>query len=181
MKELIHVQQKLKVGKDRTQQNYKYRSIDDILEAVKKVMPEGCYITMSDSVENIGNRNYVCATATFHSEDSQISGKAYAWEPEKLAAMSMPQITGSCSSYARKGALCGLLMIDDSKDVDSLTDLEKGSAQVTMATPQQIEALKGMSVEMETTNPKGASFIDNAIKQGLTQTEAKKLIDRGNK
>lgn len=181
MTELIEIQKRLSVPKDRKggQGNYTYRSVDDILEAVKKVMPEGCYMTMTDTVQNIGGRNYICAEATLHTKTDSISATGVAWEPEKLAAMSMPQITGSCSSYARKSALCGLLMIDDSKDVDSFTALEIGRGSPEKpATKKQIEELQGYCVSLEATGDSRAEWLSGKIESGLTFEEADKIIAR---
>ncbi len=176
MKELIQIQKNLVVAKERTQQNYKYRTVDDILEAVKSIMPEGCFITMSDSVENIGERNYICSTATFNNGNEKISTKAYAWEPSKLAAMSMPQITGSCSSYARKGALCGLLMIDDSKEVDSMSETE--SRPEPMATIEQINSLTSKAVELEASGDKRVAWLNKQISTGMTFSRASEILEK---
>lgn len=179
MKELITVQKKLSVPKDKKggTGNYKYRSVDDILEAVKKIMPDGCYITMTDSVENIGGRNYICATAIFSSGENSISCQGVAWEPEKLAAMSIPQITGSCSSYARKSALCGLFMIDDSKDIDSLSPGEVGS--VKLATESQIAELTKYSDDLKEKDPERSEYIDSQLADdNLSYTKARKILER---
>ena len=181
MEELIKVQRELVVPKGRKQQNIQYRNTEDILKAVKRVMPEHCFLTMSDEIHNVGNRNYISAVATFSNGKETIQSIGHAWEPEKLASMSMPQITGSCSSYARKTALCGLFMIDDSKDVDSFTDAEKGTgSRSKMATPQQIDDLTAIAVELEnSTAPKDKKFRDGctrAVSDGITYANAAEMI-----
>ena len=178
MKELIYVQRNLYVPKGRQQQNYKYRSIDDILESVKKIIPENCYITMADSVVNIGDRNYLCSVATFHNGESSVHATGYAWEPEKIAAMSLPQITGSCSSYARKTALCGLLMIDDSKDVDSFTDSEIVQSEKKGASTDQLNELKKYSIEYETSDKKKSDYISQALNKALDYNKAAEMLKR---
>lgn len=97
---------------------YHYRSCEDILEAVKKILPDGAYVSISDSIEMVGDRHYVVATATFNFKGKEVSAKAYAREALSKKGMDEAQVTGSTSSYARKYALNGLFCIDDSKDSD---------------------------------------------------------------
>jgi len=119
---LLKIQQKLKAPKSNTNSfgNYKYRSAEDILEAVKPLVhAEGLTLVLTDEVRNIGHANYVKATALLTdgtSEPYQVS--AYAREAETKKGMDEAQITGSASSYARKYALNGLFAIDDTKDPD---------------------------------------------------------------
>lgn len=129
MKELIEIQSKLKAPKGNEAKNssgktiYKYRSCEDILEAVKPLLKEQeCALIMKDEVIPIANRIYVKATATLYNKDGQeFSASAFAREPDSLATMNQAQVTGAASSYARKYALNGLFAIDDTKDVDSMT------------------------------------------------------------
>lgn len=102
---------------------YKYRSCEDILEAVKPILAKyGTSITLSDELVYIGNRYYIKATATLCSKDGDIFTTAYAREEEEKKGMDGSQITGTASSYARKYALNGLLAIDDTKDSDATND-----------------------------------------------------------
>lgn len=123
MKELINIQAELKAPKSQRNDfgRYNYRSCEDILEAVKPLLnKEGCILLLSDEIINIGNRNYVKATATFIGpKDKTVSVSANACEPETQKGMNSAQITGSASSYARKYALNGLFAIDDTKDADT--------------------------------------------------------------
>ncbi len=99
---------------------YKYRSCEDIVEAVKPVInPMGFHLTLSDEIINIGNRFYVKATATICNGDEKYSATGHAREEESKKGMDGAQVTGSASSYARKYALNGLFAIDDTKDADS--------------------------------------------------------------
>ena len=123
MKELIDIQSKLKAPKNQYNSfgKYRYRSAEDILEALKPLLAENkCTLTVSDNVENIGTRFYIVATATItNDEGKSVSVKGLAREAETKAGMDSSQITGSCSSYARKYALNGLFLIDDTKDADT--------------------------------------------------------------
>lgn len=101
---------------------YKYRSCEDILEAVKPLLAKNRLIlTISDSLEYIGDRYYIHATATLLDTESEeaVSNSAYARESETKKGMDDSQITGTASSYARKYALNGLFCIDDTKDADT--------------------------------------------------------------
>lgn len=121
---LKEIQKKLKAPKNQknTFGGYKYRSCEDILESVKPLLYEqDCTLTINDEVVSVMDKVYVKATATLTDcvSDSSVAATAYAREQENAKAMSDPQITGSCSSYARKYALNGLFCIDDTKDADA--------------------------------------------------------------
>lgn len=117
---LSKIQNELKAPKNQrnTFGNYNYRSCEDILEAVKPLL-ENSILTISDKVEQIGERYYVKASATISLGEEIFSVDAYAREAEEQKGMSVSQITGSASSYARKYALNGLFLIDDTKDDDT--------------------------------------------------------------
>ena len=101
---------------------YTYRSCEDILHAVKKLLSFGSlHLTISDEVISIDGRFYIKATATISDGTDQISASAFAREDDSKKGMDLAQLTGSTSSYARKYALNGLLCIDDMKDNDSET------------------------------------------------------------
>lgn len=119
---LVNIQAELKAPKAQYNDfgKYKYRSCEDILEAVKPILKKyNTAITLSDDILNIGNRFYIKATATLFNGEELITSEAYAREDEAKKGMDGSQITGSASSYARKYALNGLLAIDDTKDADT--------------------------------------------------------------
>ena len=118
---LYKVQQQLKAPKGQKNKfgNYNYRSCEDILEAVKKVLPEDCCVILGDDIIEVAGRIYVKATATLATPDGDISTYAWAREAEMKKGMDEAQITGAASSYARKYALNGLFAIDDTKDSDA--------------------------------------------------------------
>lgn len=129
MKELIakleKIQTKMNAPKSQRNKfgNYDYRNCEDILQAVKPYL-DGCVITITDSIEAVGNRIYVKATATITDGEHSISTNAFAREAESRKGMDDSQLTGSTSSYARKYALGGLLLIDDNKDADSAAPVD---------------------------------------------------------
>lgn len=120
---LIHIQSRLKAPKGNYNSfgKYKYRSCEDILEAVKPLLvEEGLTLTLSDEIEQIGDRYYVRATASLYENENLIEiVSAYAREEDNKKGMDASQITGTASSYARKYALNGLFLIDDTKDADT--------------------------------------------------------------
>lgn len=121
---LLNIQQELKApkGQKNTFGNYKYRSCEDILESVKPLLKENnCILTISDTLENIGDRYYIKATAKLTDTESgeTFENVAYAREEENKKGMDASQVTGATSSYARKYALNGLFAIDDTKDADT--------------------------------------------------------------
>ena len=123
MKELLQIQSELKApkGQFNAYGKYKYRSCEDILEAVKPILKKNnCTLLLSDSLIYVGDRYYIKATATLvNAEGKSVSTEAYAREEETKKGMDASQITGASSSYARKYALNGLLCIDDNKDSDT--------------------------------------------------------------
>lgn len=122
---LIAVQSQLKVPKNQYNDygGFKYRSCEDILEAVKPLLQkEGLYVTIADDIVVIGERFYVKATATLSDGENSISNQAFAREDAAKKGMDGSQVTGTASSYARKYALNGLLAIDDTKDADALNN-----------------------------------------------------------
>jgi hypothetical protein len=101
--------------------NYKYRNLEGILEGLKPLLEEtGCIITITDSMELLGERYYIVATASLKKGDDVISCEGWARESEDKKGMDTSQITGSTSSYARKYAMNGLFAIDDVQDADSM-------------------------------------------------------------
>ena len=121
---LSKVQSELKAPKGQYNSfgKYKYRSCEDILEAVKPLNAKhGVVLTVGDEVVEISNRFYVKATATFVDIESgeKIINTALAREDDAKKGMDGSQITGTASSYARKYCLNGLFCIDDTKDADT--------------------------------------------------------------
>jgi len=121
---LLAVQQNLKAPKGQYNSfgKYKYRSCEDILQAARPLCNEnGLVLTVSDEIISMGARYYVKATSkvTDIATGESVENVAYAREDDTKKGMDAAQITGACSSYARKYSLCGLFAIDDNKDVDT--------------------------------------------------------------
>jgi len=118
---LAEIQANLKAPKGQFNNfgKYKYRSCEDILEALKHVL-NGATVTLSDDVIAVSDRVYVKATASLSFNNESISVTAFAREAVSKKGMDDSQITGTASSYARKYALNGLFLIDDTKDADAM-------------------------------------------------------------
>lgn len=163
---LIKVQAELKAPKSKYNSygKYKYRSLEDILEGVKPLLEKNkASLVIADSIEQVGDRYYLKATATFIDTENgeSVSNSALARESADKKGMDDSQITGTASSYARKYALNGLLLIDDTKDADTdeahvekearaekAKDDEKNEALVTdigdmKIAPVKVNVLKG--------------------------------------
>lgn len=122
-KKLYNVQQSLKAPKDlhNSFANYNYRTTEAILEAAKPLLKENnLIILLDDEVETKGEYNYIRATAKIVDIETgeHIETSALAREDRDRKKFDAPQISGSCSSYARKYALSGLLAIDNTSDSD---------------------------------------------------------------
>ena len=123
VKTLINIQCELKAPKSNYNSfgKYNYRSAEDILTAVKPLLQKyGCKMTLSDEVVAVGDRYYIKATVKLTDETGETETvTALAREDEVKKGMDGSQITGTASSYARKYALNGLFLIDDTKDADT--------------------------------------------------------------
>ena len=124
LKKLNEIQRKLQVPKNQKNDfgNYKYRSCEDIVEAIKKLLGDDAALHLTDEIVEIAGRIYVKATASLIMDDEvnkAIHSTGYAREEETKKGMDQSQITGAASSYARKYALNGLFAIDDTKDADT--------------------------------------------------------------
>jgi hypothetical protein len=122
---LLNIQTELKCNKSQYNSfgKYNYRSLEDIMEAVKPLCAKyKAVLFVKDSIEFVEGRYYVKATATLVNieEPSEIiEVSASARESETKKGMDDSQVTGATSSYARKYTLNGLFDIDDTKDADT--------------------------------------------------------------
>ena len=182
------IQQQLKAPKGQTNNfgKYKYRSCEDILEAVKPHLGD-CSLIVSDDITVHADRVYVKATASLMDENNQLiaSATGLAREPQTKKGMDESQITGAASSYARKYALNGLFAIDDTKDADfSNTGGNKPAPQqaVTKITTTQKSAVIGLIERADFTPEQGTKAVKWASTNRtekldeLTTMEAAKLI-----
>ena len=151
---LAKVQQELKAPKTQFNKfgNYNYRNQEDILEAVKPLLAKhGLVLMIEDEIHFVGNRFYVQATAHINclENGSHTSATAYAREVDNKSGMDASQITGAASSYARKYALNGLFLIDDTKDSDFTNGI---TATVDLTTKENSQPVKINNQTITTAN-----------------------------
>ncbi len=154
---------------------YKYRSCEDIVEAVKPLLNEqGLILTMSDDVVNVADRIYIKATVRVIdvATGDYIEASALAREPQEKKGMDSAQVTGTCSSYARKYALNGLFAIDDTKDADTDAYKQQTSGSQTSQNRPQQPANIGKGSNNNDMRAKAMKSLTEAIKQcGVTKEE----------
>lgn len=122
---LFNIQQEFKSGKDMYNDfaKFAYRNVENMLADLKPILKKyNCIITFNDDVVNVGNSNYIKTIVTLIdlNTDETISVSGVAKEDDNRAGMCSGQMSGCSSSYCRKYALCGLLAVNEEKDLDSL-------------------------------------------------------------
>lgn len=190
---LTEIQNELKAPKNQYNSfgKYKYRSCEDTLEALKPLLlKHKATLIINDEIQETGTRIYVKAICTFVVGDEKIQTTAYAREEESKKGMDGSQVTGASSSYARKYALNGLFLIDDTKDADtdefkeqSKKKQESGSkSKGQELTKEQINILYSMASEKGFTqkdiqNVISKSFNKRSVTE-LSHTEYNEILDR---
>ena len=128
MNALLKIQTSLKVKKSKynTFGRFHYRSCEDILEAVKPLLADvGACLTFAEEVFQLGDRFFIRSTAKLLTEQ-EYSSTEQEYSSTGVAGLSFDRISdsaqaaGAATSYARKYALCGLFLIDDGEDNDSI-------------------------------------------------------------
>ena len=174
---LLRIQSELKAPKGQYNSfgKYKYRSCEDILEAVKPLLSKyGVTMQIGDQIVMVGDRYYVKATVTLEQEGAEIQSTAFAREAEKKTGMDESQITGTASSYARKYALNGLFLIDDTKDADT-DEYAKASQRSAQRQTQKAktEASSRTAPEKQSTGkitePQVKSIREGCLRHGMRE------------
>lgn len=184
---LLKVQIELKAPKGQYNSfgKYKYRSCEDILEALKPVLDKlKLTLFIKDDVIEVNTRNYVKATiilVNIEKPDEIIETSALAREEETKKGMDGSQITGASSSYARKYALNGMFMIDDTKDSDSTNTHGKDETKKTSETEfkkaiDMINALANTEEKSEKVFDMIEKFNKNSL-MDCTIEELRKIYD----
>ena len=163
---LLNVQSELKAPKSQYNSfgKYKYRSCEDILEALKPILNKNkATVIISDDILFVEGRHYIKATVKFIDTENgeMVENSALAREDEVKKGMDSSQITGSVSSYARKYALNGMFAIDDTKDSDSTNThgVEPGKPESTKLSAKQVGRLLAIG-----------------LKAGIKEPDIKKVI-----
>jgi hypothetical protein len=122
MEALVNIQSELKAPKNQFNAfgKYKYRNCEDILEALKPILlKHKAILTISDEIKDVMGMLFVESTCRLICDKQEITVRAQAGIDTQRKGMDVAQCYGASSSYARKYALNGLFLIDDTKDPDS--------------------------------------------------------------
>ena len=176
---LLKAQEELKAPKGQYNSfgKYKYRSAEDILEAVKPInVRNGILLTITDEPILIGEWHYIKASATVTDGTDNLTVTAYARESETKKGQDLSQITGTASSYARKYALKGLYLIDDTKDADTDEYRSQGNKALKSATQAEIGNLKKEIIAFSNLmKEQGKDVKPEQVEQTLNITDYTKL------
>lgn len=140
---LIAVQSELKAPKGQYNNfgKYAYRSAEDILESVKPLLAKHTLsLFISDKVLDSHIGSYIETTATVTDGESKVEVTAQAGIDPNRKGMDIAQSYGSSASYARKYALNGLFLIDDTKDPDSTNNHGKTVVRTESRTSTEVNA-----------------------------------------
>jgi hypothetical protein len=172
---LSKIQKELKCEKSRKNNfgNYTYRTLEDIQEAVKNKL-DGLAIYLTDDVTIISDRIYIKSTATITDGNSEISVSAIAREPLTQKGMSDSQVTVATSSYARKTALNGLLLLDDTSEENEIDAQDNTTSTAIESINRLIKTKKVNTLDFL------KYFAVDAVSQ-LTYDQQQKAIDMLNK
>ena len=159
---LIAIQSELKAPKNQFNSfgKYKYRSAEDILEAVKPLLKKyGCYLTITEQTQEIAGYLVLNSKVSISDGENTMYVEAQAGINPERKGMDIAQSFGSSSSYAKKYALGNLFLLDDTKDADS-NRVNEPAAKPQMSTDiynAMLEAIntgKGEAVERKMNNYK---------------------------
>ncbi len=154
LEKLMRIQTELKAPKNLYNSfgKYKYRNAEGICEAVKPYLTrEKAALVLEDNIIEVGGRIYVKAIATLFDAESgeRLETSALARESMEKKGMDDSQITGTASSYARKYALNGLFLLDDTKDADTDEYKNERDAKSEQAETEKIENSKISEVKIQ--------------------------------
>lgn len=180
---LLAIQTELKAPKNQYNSfgKYSYRSCEDILESVKPLLlKHNLCLILKDEIVEIGGRIYVKAIAEIvdNTNSVMLNSSAFAREADIQKGMSEPQITGSASSYARKYALNGLFLIDDTKD--DYTKPPKGDGDDKPVEKQKGDIAGALKAIKESKSITQLDKICSLINQRLWTEEESKQLDIAN-
>lgn len=131
---LTTIQKALKASKKEKNDfgGYMYRTIESIFEALKPLLEkEKVSLTLSDDIIQIGERYYIKATAKLFDSEGSVEVSAYAREPITKKGTDESQITGAATTYARKYALTGMFLLDNSENDPDSEQYQKKIAKNT--------------------------------------------------
>lgn len=124
---LTRIQNELKAPKSQWNKfgNYNYRNAEDIMSGLKPLLLKyGALLYFGDALVDQANR---LLTVDLHYNDGeQKIDKKIQLQLEPHKGMTSEQANGAALSYAKKYALCDLLLIDDGQDFDAMDNRQAG-------------------------------------------------------
>lgn len=184
VKKLITIQSELKCNK--SQRNafaeFNYRSCEDIFKSLKPfLLKHDLLLYISDTIESLNGFTYIKATVTLTDGENAISSNGWAKEPELKKKLDSSQVTGSCSSYARKYAIGGLLMIDDSQDPDSMDNSSTPTTSKKPSLPKRPSPIRKNDTALNPTeDQKVSAYIAriHSLTEGMLPSEKENAIKK---
>jgi hypothetical protein len=168
-KALIKVQSELKAPKGQYNSfgKYSYRSAEDILESVKPLLAKhGLSMTISDFIHEVCGIPFVESHVIVSDGTDSVSVSAQAGIDPNRKGMDIAQCFGASSSYARKYALNGMFLIDDTKDADA-TNTHGSAPKRTTSAPKTTDTFQKAVDYIKTAKTKTAK--ETAYKQVITK------------
>ncbi len=181
---MIDIQQRLEVPKDIANDfgGFMYRNLDGIEIKLRPLLKEhGLIGTFNDEMVAVLDRVYVKSTFTVSDGTQETSTSAYAREAiAPKAKTDDAQLTGACSSYARKYAVDGMFLLGGTKDADSQDNSQpvKAASKVELKEPEGDvigeDQLKALSLA-----PKQSGLDEDQARKFWGQVESKLKLTRG--
>ena len=169
---LIAIQSELKAPKNQFNSfgKYKYRSAEDILEAVKPLLKKyNCYLTITETTQEIAGYLVLNSKVTISDGDDTIYVEAQAGINPDRKGMDIAQSFGSSSSYAKKYALGNLFLLDDTKDADS------NKVNEPIAKPEMTTDIYNIMLEFINTG-KGSAVMSKMKNYSMSEKQEKTLL-----
>lgn len=172
---LVAIQNEIKAPKNQYNSfgRYNYRSCEDICTALKPLCKKHkVAVSIVDQMIEVGSRIYVNAVVTMtdiENPSETVIGSGFAREDESKKGMDGSQITGSASSYARKYALAGLLLLDDNKDSDYDGGVAQNPNKGTQKPPVCVDCGKPFEPY---TDKKGTKYTAMQVAEGAAKANA---------
>jgi hypothetical protein len=177
IEKLVKVQNELKAPKSQYNSfgKYSYRNAEDIFEAAKPIcFKYGLFLSISDEVIEVGGALFVESTATITDGEKSFNVKAQAGLDLNRKGMDKAQASGASSSYARKYALGGLFLLDDTKDADATNTHGKAPAKavakpnLAMTSESYLKALQAVKDGKVTLSQIEAKYtLNDKVKESL--------------
>ncbi len=169
---LIAIQSELKAPKNQFNSfgKYKYRSAEDILEAVKPLLKKyGCYLTITETTQEIAGYLVLNSKVSISDGEKTIFVEAQAGINPERKGMDIAQSFGSSSSYAKKYALGNLFLLDDTKDADS------NAVNVPIAKPEMTTDIYNIMLEFINTG-KGSAVMSKMTNYSMSEKQESTLM-----